>query len=121
MCSVGGDILFIDSYQGSPYFGPSQPGSYSLEGSNYADCALCVLVWYNCNEDYVCEKFFLADKGTLDVDSMSGVGATFNATFNDVVFREVTIDAETYVSTPVSGGETWCLDRYQMQATTEQW
>ena len=116
-----GDILSIDSYQGSPYFGPAQPGSYSFEGSNYADCALCAIIWYNCNENYECERAFLADEGTLNIDALDGVDSTFRGTLNGVVFREVTIDPETYVSTPVSGGETWCLDRFDLQATVEQW
>lgn len=116
-----GDMMVLDSYQGAPYWGASEPGSYSLAGSNFADCSACLLIWYQCDENYACEKAFLADEGALDIRSMNGVGSTFSATLHGVVFREVTIDSETYESTPVAGGDTWCLDGFQLEAATEQW
>ena len=48
-------------------------------------------------------------------------GSVFQATLNDVVLREVSIDPETYISSPVAGGDTWCLDDYTIEALTLQW
>ena len=31
-------------FQAAPYNGPAGPGNYSLQGSNYADCSLCLFV-----------------------------------------------------------------------------
>ena len=116
-----GDMFVLDSFQGSPYFGPEKPGVYAFDGVNYVDCSLCFVIWYQCDEDYNCEKAFLADEGSVDITSMDGVSSVFAATFNDVVLREVRIDPESYVSTPVSGGDTWCLDDYTIEALILQW
>ena len=116
-----GNMLALDSFQGAPYYGASEPGTYSLAGSNYEDCALCIVIWFQCDANYNCEKAFLADEGTLNIHSMAGVGSVFDATFDKVVLHEVTINPETYASTRVQNGETWCLDGYRIQGTTEQW
>ncbi|MCO4774237.1 MAG: hypothetical protein KDA24_29690 [Deltaproteobacteria bacterium] len=113
------DELRIASYQAEPYFGPSQPGSFSLAGSNYADCALCVLLITDCDEAYSCDRVFFADAGTVDVFSMGSAGTNFSATLTDVVFQEVEIDSDTYVSTPVPGGDTWCVDGFQIDLVTQ--
>ena len=112
------DELQIASYQGEPYNGPKKPGSYSLDGNNYQDCALCALLIMECDNEYRCEKVFFADEGTLDVAAMTGSGGLFKATLDRVVFREVTIDTTTYESTPVAGGDTWCLDGLELEVDT---
>lgn len=116
-----GNMLAVDSFQGAPYYGASEPGVYSLAGSNYSDCALCVVIWFQCDANYNCEKAFIADEGNLNIHSMAGVGSTFDATFEKVVLHEVTINPESYESTLVQNGETWCLDGYRIQGTTQQW
>jgi|GEM_PF-6746913 len=102
--------LQILSFQYQPYLGPIQPGVYPVDGANYADCSLCMMVLQGCDESYSCDKIFFADEGDLAIAMMDGPDAPFAATLVDVVFREVTIDPTTYVSTPVPGGEAWCLD-----------
>jgi len=104
------DELRILSYQADPYYGPTGPGSYDLSGSNYADCSLCVLVIEECTDDYMCEKVYFASEGQLEVERLSMDGGPFIATLTDAVFEEVSIDAETYESRPVSGGDEWCVD-----------
>ena len=44
------DFVVVESYQGAQYNGPTAPGTYQLDGSNYADCGLCVLVYKGCVE-----------------------------------------------------------------------
>jgi len=104
------DELRILSYQADPYNGPTGPGTYDLSGSNYADCALCVLVIEECTDDYMCEKVYFASEGQLDVERLSMDGGPFIATLTGAVFEEVSIDEETYESRPVSGGDEWCVD-----------
>ncbi len=111
--------LQIASYQAEPYFGPSAPGSFSLTGSNYSDCALCVVLITDCDEQYSCDQVFFADVGTVDVWSIGAAGSNFTATLSNVVFQEVEIDATTYVSTPVPGGDTWCVDGFQIDLVTQ--
>ena len=112
------DELQILSYQAEPYYGPSEAGDYSLAGSNYADCALCVLVIGDCNDSYQCDQVFFASEGTLQIDRLNDSGGPFRATLVDAVFEEVSIDAATYRSTPVPGGETWCIDEVSIDVST---
>lgn len=112
------DEMQMFSYQAEPYFGPSGPGSVSLDGSNYADCAFCALVITDCDESYSCNQVFFADEGTVQINAMAGANMPFQAVLMDVVFREVTIDPNTYESTPVPGGETWCVDGLAIDVMT---
>jgi len=112
------DEIQMFSFQAEPYYGPSTPGTYSLDGNNYEDCALCLLLVLGCDADYYCEKVFFVDEGELDVAAMGGGNQSFRATLNGAVFREVSIDPSTYRSTPVPGGDNWCLDDFEIDLTT---
>lgn len=112
------DELQILSYQAAPYHGPTTPGSYTLDGSNYADCALCVLMVTDCNNNYQCDQVFFVDQGTLDVEAFGAQGGNFKAVLRDAVFLEVTIDPSTYETTPVPGGESWCIDEIDIDVST---
>lgn len=104
-------IMNIDSFiQG--FGGPSAPGTFDLNGINYADCGLCLLILADCSDTQGtgCTKYFYADEGSVTIDQFGQDGGTFSGSMNNVVFKEVTIDSDTYTSTPVAGGETWCMD-----------
>ena len=88
---------------------PSEPGVYPFVADNYLTCTTCVLLVYNCDDD-LCEKLFLANSGTMTIDSVGGVGVNFTGNLSDVTMTEVTYDPDTYETTPVVDGETWCLD-----------
>ena len=47
---------------GGDFGGPTGPGTYQLDGSNYADCGLCVVGRTNCTQSGGCEKPFYASK-----------------------------------------------------------
>ena len=47
------------------------------------------------------------------------VNQTFTASLHNVVFREVSVDQETYESTPINGGKTWCVDSVNVSALIE--
>ena len=103
-------ILSVASY--ADWAGPTSPGSYSLDGINYADCGLCLILSAEC-DGTSCAKTFYADAGDVDIDAIGfGEGEQFSGMLRDVVFTEVTIDAESFVSTPVPGGETWLIDDF---------
>jgi len=106
----------IISFQASPYDGPTGPTNRSLNGNNYADCALCVLIVQGCEDNYSCDRVFFADEGNLNISKMSTNGGPFTAQLTGVVLREVSIDPETYVSTPVQSGDTWCIDNLSIDA-----
>ena len=109
--------LQIMSFQADPYFGPSGPGTFDLSGLNYTDCALCMLVLQECDDEYYCDKGFFIESGTLQVNQMNQFGGSFNGSLINARFVEVTIDPETYQSTPVPGGESWCVDRLDIDVS----
>ncbi|MBT6433940.1 MAG: hypothetical protein HOK28_12645 [Deltaproteobacteria bacterium] len=113
------DLLMLSSFQGN-FNGPTEPGTYSVEGSNYADCGLCLLALTGCTEGGTCEKYFYADVGSVTITEFGQNGETFAGELNSVVFKEVTIDPDTYVSTPVAGGETWCMNGHSFSLTVGQ-
>ena len=92
---------------------------HDLNGINYADCGLCLLILADCADvqETGCTKYFYADEGSVTIDQFGQDGGTFSGSMSNVVFKEVTIDSETYTSTPVSGGETWCMDGTSFFAT----
>ena len=94
----------------SDWNGPTTPGTYSLDGLNFADCGLCLLAYTNCTEDS-CEKTLYAEEGELEITEIgTSDGDRFTARFKNVVFREVTIDDSTFRSTEVPDGQTWCIN-----------
>jgi len=101
------DTLRVAIYR--EYEGPTAPGTYSLDGFNFADCGLCVLVLAGCGAEQ-CEKIFYAEQGTVEITALGSLGDRFAARLTGVVLDEVTIDETTFVSTRVPGGETWCID-----------
>ncbi len=101
--------------------GPSTPGSYTLEGSaddNYETCGLCPLIYVYSSAGEP-DKIFYADTGTVEISSIGTIGGTFAATFHNLIFREVTIDSGSFRSTPVPGGEEWCVNGFSFNETIE--
>ena len=105
------DVISVASY--ADWAGPTTPGTYSLDGINYADCGLCLIIAADCDSNS-CAKTFYADAGTVDITAIGfGEGEQFQGTLQDVVFTEVTIARDTFESTPVPGGETWLVDNLE--------
>ncbi|MGC4116554.1 MAG: hypothetical protein QM765_18645 [Myxococcales bacterium] len=77
--------------------GTAQPGTYVLSGDelNYATCGVCVLMVDNLGTPY------MVTSGTVVLTSVSG---NLTGTLTNATFEEVTIDGQTYESTPVAGG-----------------
>ncbi len=109
------DVMEVLSYPGEPYNGPSGPGEFSLNGNNYRDCSLCLLIYKGCYEQ-TCEKTFFADAGSVQIGTDIDLGVDFAAMLNNVVFREVRVDPNSYESTPIQGGDTWCVDNLNLSA-----
>jgi len=55
----------------------------------------------------------------VEITNIGTIGGTFAATFHNVIFREVTIDTSTWVSTVVPGGEVWCIDNFSFNQPIE--
>ncbi|MEE2788379.1 MAG: hypothetical protein VX589_13635 [Myxococcota bacterium] len=98
--------------------GPRGPGSFSLDGVNYSDCGLCLTIELGCrNPQEPCDRSFYADAGAVDIEVLDG--ERFAGRFRNVVFREVTIAEETFESTPVPNGQTWCFGDYSFDVVLD--
>ena len=95
-------------------YGGQNPGSYEIDGSNYQDCGLCVLI-YQGVEGQSANKTFYASSGGVEISEWDEATNTITATLTNAEFQEVTINDNTFVSTPVAGGETWCISSISLQ------
>ncbi len=94
----------------SDWNGPTSPGVYSLDGINYADCGLCLLAYTGCTDEG-CDKTLYAQEGEVEFTAIGlATGDQVTAQLRNVVFREVTINEETFQSTEVPNGQTWCVN-----------
>ena len=98
----------------SEWNGPTTAGTYSLEDVNYRDCGLCLLLFRECDESE-CARILYATEGSVEISQLGRApGERIAGQFHDVVFREVTLDPD-WTSTPVEGGETWCMDGFAFE------
>lgn len=95
--------------------GMEAPGNFTFTGENYADCANCAMMFTGCTSNG-CSTKFLAESGTLNLTTMNG--SQIGGTLTDMRFTEITID-QNYVSTPVPGGETWCVPSYSFNTPVQ--
>jgi hypothetical protein len=86
-------------------------GSYEFTDENYATCERCIRIDAGCASEGGCDKIFLVYGGHMDINAWEDPGGHFTVTFTELRAREVTIATEMpLTSTPVDGGETWCID-----------
>jgi len=113
------DQLDVEIYAVPEYGGPTTAGTYAIDDTNYADCGLCVVGGRGCEEGG-CEAIFLAFDGELEITAFpTAAGDPFGGTLRDVRLREVTIDPQDFVSTPVEGGALWCVPGFSFLVTTD--
>jgi hypothetical protein len=90
---------------------------------NYETCATCALL-FDCPDVTdidvdVCTTFEVFS-GTLDVTvNASEATGPFVATLTNARAREVTLDTDTFISTPVENGRIWCIDAHTIDVTSE--
>jgi hypothetical protein len=98
---------------------PDAPGSYELTAHdlnrNLGTCTTCVYIRADCEPGGDCHQYFFQTGGTLEIDSIGMPGDSFAGSLIDVHLQEVTIEWDTWTSTPVPGGEGWCIERYDFE------
>lgn len=115
------DILSVQVYPEAPYNGPTTPGTYAIDGSNYADCGLCILVYASCDSNLSnCATTYFATSGSVVIDALPPQSADLDLTLSGVELEEVTIDANSYVSTPVADGSLWCMELEVVRVASSQ-
>lgn len=111
------DVLNLELVEANG--GATAPGTFVFDDANYSACGNCLTIWLGCDENLGnCQKKFLVQEGTLQIDTFGESGGTLAGHIEDAVLVEVTI-GEDFVSTPVANGETWCLDRYEFSTTIQ--
>ena len=95
-----------------------ETGPYDFTSENYATCERCVRIDAGCTNEGGCDTIFLVNAGRMDIIAWEDPGGHFTVTFTDLHAIEVTVAAEMpMTSTPVDGGETWCIDELTVDVT----
>lgn len=116
--SDGTTIFVVESYMGSQFNGPGTTGTYDIGATNYADCGLCLLMYADCTDGQGCQTTYYADVGTVNVTALTlGVDGTVEVNVTGAVFTEVTIDGQSFQSTPVANAKTWCVNDNDFSGT----
>jgi hypothetical protein len=96
-----------DILQAEFYF-TNATGTFDLgtgDDANYATCAHCLLLYQDIQPDNSVLKFFFQSAGSMVLNTAPGESVpTVNMNLSGVQLIEVTIDPNTFVSTPVPGG-----------------
>jgi hypothetical protein len=105
---VEADELAIELYgfDYDPAFNGEATGSFDLtmgDDDNYATCSRCLL--YFEDPTSAAGRIFFTQSGMFEIDASSDhLSGNITGTLTDVRLVEVTIDPDTFESTPVAGG-----------------
>ena len=103
-------VEFYDIGSGSPLTGVGiYPIGSNAADRNYETCSTCIIIYADCGAES-CDKLFFATGGTIEVTAIDQAAGTITAELKDIVAVEVTIDQQTFRSTPVPNGEGYCID-----------
>lgn len=121
---TSGDSFFYVGYQGdeaNPPFdqlsfeiynefgGVVTTQSFTFTGESYADCGLCLLI-FRCSTQEDCDTF-MPQSGDVTITSIgTNEGDTFTADFTNVELAEVDVDFETFATSLIAGGDSWCIN-----------
>ncbi|MEZ4366017.1 MAG: hypothetical protein R2939_06990 [Kofleriaceae bacterium] len=112
------DGVQIELYAGfGALSGGIVPDTYTITGDelNYATCGVCVTIQADITQDAV-GSVYMATGGSVTINSIS---PTFSATASNLTFEHVTIDPQTFQSTPVGDGCNSSITSVAIDATLE--
>jgi len=110
--------LSIQMYQDAPYHGPTEAGIYTLTGTAYEACGLCVLVYEDCGTS-TCGTTYLARSGVLAITHIGTSGDRLAGVLTNARLDEVTINSTTRESHWVEDGDQICLGSYAFDETID--
>ena len=116
--------LYVENYPG--FGGASGPETRKLKkkDTNYGTCGVCVLLKTGCqphgNHSHCAATFMPETGGSVTFDELgSAPGEIWSGSLSAMTFVEVSMDSETFETTPIEGGETVEFDGYDFQVTLE--
>ena len=105
------DMMSIELYYS--YGAEAGPQTVQLTGATIQRCAYCLMINKECSDvTGRCEGLYLAQSGTLEITSNSGLSGQFTGTLTNAKFAEVTVSEVTGESTLVPNGRIFCVDSY---------
>lgn len=114
------DVLDVEIYAGFGVFTNGiKTGTFNLTGAelDYATCGLCVLVLTDTSGGSATDTY-MATGGTVTIDTISPT--TISGSLSNVTFTHVTIDANTFESTPVGDGCNSSISSLSISAAVTQ-
>jgi hypothetical protein len=116
--------LSIENYP--DFGGATGPETVEIDATqaNYATCGVCVMVQTGCEPhgDHAhCDATYMAEAGgSVTFDALgSAAGESWAGSLEGLRFVEVTIDSDTWESTPVDGGESIELNYWSFDVALE--
>ncbi len=105
-----GTELTIENYV--QFGGVATPGTVQIKAADesYETCGTCIILRAGCAGTSCSKTFMPIAGGSIVYTQLGAVGERFTGDFSNVQLREVTIDADTFATTSVSGGQTQCLN-----------
>ncbi|HEY1958903.1 MAG TPA: hypothetical protein VGH28_24995 [Polyangiaceae bacterium] len=113
--NANGDFLDLEVYAGYGVFtGGIHTGKFDLKGADldYGTCGLCLLVVSNGQSDT-----YMATAGTVTITSFQG---TFAGSISNATFTHVTVDPNSFESTPVGDGCNTAIPALNISAPVTQ-
>jgi len=89
--------------------------TFDFTGESYADCGVCLLI-FRCRTAEDCDTF-MPQKGSVEITSIGTAdGDTFAAQFTDLELAEVDVNFDTFETSVISGGDSWCIETLSANA-----
>ncbi|MCU0662389.1 MAG: peroxiredoxin family protein, partial [Myxococcota bacterium] len=93
-----------------------EAGTYALEGADLSTCTNCVIAGKSCSNDG-CEKLYVGTFGDIVAQSVGPYKKAMKGILSGVIMEEVEQDPNTGVTSVKPGGDVWCLDNFEYDAT----
>jgi hypothetical protein len=101
------------------YGGSRTPLTHTIAGENFSDCEVCLSLLDACaSPTGECDVQYFAEVGTVSITTYDD--GLIEGVLTGIEAVEVTIDPDTFVSTPVPGGGRWCLEALTFSQVVEE-
>jgi hypothetical protein len=91
----------------------------TTDDQNYETCQTCLLMGQNCTANAGCDSYFLATSGSVEITAVDLASNILAGRLVGAELEEVTVDFDTYISTPVANGASWCVADVAFDTTPE--
>ena len=120
----GDTWIYVENYSGYGGASGAEIRTLKKKDTNYGTCGVCVLLKTGCQPhgDHAhCAATFMPESGgSVTFDELGyGAGESWVGSLSSMAFVEVSMNSETFDTTPVEGGETLAFGGYDFSVTLE--